>query len=167
MEIKIEKWAGHDIRFVEVNGEWRAVLKDICDALDLKTFKISQRLDPKMLERVPIDMSVIPNKYNRSPGENRTRSMLVVSEEGIYEALYSSRKLEARKFRRWSTEIMKKLRSIAGLQQYEVMRMADTDVQEYIDDILSTIYYDDEKKCLMRSVTVRGGDVEQVPLLDE
>ena len=52
MEMKIEKWAGHDIRFVEVNGEWRAVLKDICDALDLKTFKISQRLDPKMLERV-------------------------------------------------------------------------------------------------------------------
>ena len=97
MEMKIEKWAGHDIRFVEVNGEWRAVLKDICDALDLKTFKISQRLDPRMLERVPIDMSVIPNKYNRSPGENRTRSMLVVSEEGIYEALYSSRKLEARK----------------------------------------------------------------------
>ena len=167
MEMKIEKWAGHDIRFVEVNGEWRAVLKDICDALDLKTFKISQRLDPRTLERVPIDMSVIPNEYNRSPGENRTRSMLVVSEEGIYEALYSSRKLEARKFRRWSAEIMKKLRSIAGLQQYEVMRMADTDVQEYIDDILSTIYYDDEKKYLMRSVTVRGGDVEQIPLLDE
>ena len=93
--------------------------------------------------------------------------MLVVSEEGIYEALYSSRKLEARKFRRWSAEIMKKLRSIAGLQQYEVMRMADTDVQEYIDDILSTIYYDDENKCLMRSVTVRGGDVEQIPLLEE
>ena len=167
MEMKIEKWAGHDIRFVEVNGEWRAVLKDICDALDLKTFKISQRLDPRMLERVPIDMSVIPTKSNRSPGENRTRSMLVVSEEGIYEALYSSRKLEARKFRRWSAEIMKKLRSIAGLQQYEVMRMADTDVQEYIDDILSTIYYDDEKKCLMRSVTVRGGDVEQIPLIGE
>ena len=53
------------------------------------------------------------------------------------------------------------------MQQYEVMRMADSDVQEYIDDILSTIYYDDEKKCLMRSVTVRGGDVEQVPLIDE
>ena len=164
MEMKIEKWAGHDIRFVEVNGEWRAVLKDICDALDLKT---SQRLDPKTLERIPIDMSVIPNKYNRSPGENRTRNMLVVSEEGIYEALYSSRKLEARKFRKWSAEIMKKLRSIAGLRQYEVMRMADTDVQEYIDDILSTIYYDDDRKCLMRSVTVRGGDVEQVPLFKE
>ena len=59
MEIKIEKWADHDIRFVEVNGEWRAVLKDICDALDLKT---SQRLDPKMGERVSGDMSVIPSE---------------------------------------------------------------------------------------------------------
>ena len=71
MEMKIEKWAGHDIRFVEVNGEWRAVLKDICDALDLKTFKISQRLDPKMLERVPIDMSVIPNiSWRKQNSEN-------------------------------------------------------------------------------------------------
>lgn len=176
MEMKIEKWAGYDIRFVEVNNEWMAVLKDICDALGLKTFKIAKRLDPKMLERVSVDTSDIPNRYNRSnipirdnrsPGENKTRSMLVVSEEGIYEALYASRKLEARKFRRWSAEVMKKLRSMAGLQQYEVMRMTDPDVQQYIDDILDTIYYDDEKKCLMRSVTVQGGDVEQVPLFED
>lgn len=37
----------------------------------------------------------------------------------------------------------------------------------YIDDILGTIYYDDEKKCLMRSVTVRGGDAEQIPLIEK
>lgn len=176
MEMKIEKWAGHDIRFVEVNGEWMAVLKDICDALGLLTKKVAQRLEPDMLERVSIDVSDIPNGYDRSkvplkdhrsPGENKTRSMLVVSEEGIYEALYASRKLEARKFRRWSAEVMKKLRSIAGLQQYEVMRMTDPEVQTYIDDILDTIYYDDEKKCLMRSVTIQGGDVDQVPLFEE
>ena len=140
MEMKIEKWAGHDIRFVEVNGEWRAVLKDICDALDLKTFKISQRLDPKMLERVPIDMSVIPNKYNRSPGENRTRNMLVVSEEGIYEALYSSRKLEARKFRRWSADIMKKLRSIAAFTLSGALKKSEYDVIRFSPRIFSASF---------------------------
>ncbi len=35
--MRIEKWQGHDIRFVEVSGEWYAILKDICDALDLRT----------------------------------------------------------------------------------------------------------------------------------
>ena len=48
---RTETWCGHDIRFVEINGEWWAILKDICDALNLHTFKISQRLDPSMLER--------------------------------------------------------------------------------------------------------------------
>ena len=37
--MKIENWCGHDIRFVEINGEWWAILKDICDALNLKTFE--------------------------------------------------------------------------------------------------------------------------------
>ena len=31
MNIKTESWCGYDIRFVEVDGEWWAILKDICD----------------------------------------------------------------------------------------------------------------------------------------
>ena len=27
--MKIENWCGHDIRFIEINGEWWAILKDI------------------------------------------------------------------------------------------------------------------------------------------
>ena len=34
--MRVENWCGYDIRFVEVNGEWYAILKDICDALGLK-----------------------------------------------------------------------------------------------------------------------------------
>ena len=44
MKTRIETWNGYNIRFVEYNGEWWAVLKDICNALGLKTFKVSQRL---------------------------------------------------------------------------------------------------------------------------
>lgn len=160
--MKIENWCGHDIHFVEINGEWWAILKDICDALDLKTFKVSQRLDPSMMERVSIEVSDIPSGDNRSPGENITRSMLVVNEIGIYEALFASRRLEARKFRRWSATIMQKLRTSVGLEGYEVMRMTDKDIQDEIDDILDTLYWDEEKNMLMQSITVKGGDVEQV-----
>lgn len=88
--------------------------------------------------------------------------MLAVNEIGIYEALYASRKLEARKFRRWSGEVMKKLRNKVGLEQYEVMKMTDPEVQADIDFILDSIYYDETTGKLMRSITVQGGDVEQI-----
>lgn len=172
-EMRTENWMGYDIRFIEQDGEWWAILKDICDALELKTFKVSQRLDPDMMMRVRVDVSDIPLRYNessdhlskvdRSKGENRYRWMLAVNEIGIYEALYSSKKLEARKFRRWTATVLKKLRRHIGLEGYEVMRMADQDVQDDIDHFLDDLFYDEETGQLMQSVTVQGGDVIQEP----
>lgn len=160
--MRTENWCGYEIRFVEINGEWWAILKDICDALGLKTFKVSQRLEPSMLERVSIEVSDVPSRYNRSPGENITRSMLAVNEYGIYETLFASRRLEARKFRRWAATVMKKLRREVGLEGYEVMRMTEPEIQEDIDRILDTLFYDEETGKLMQSVTVPGGDVDIV-----
>lgn len=189
-EMKIENWCGYDIRFININGEWWAILKDICDALKLRTDKIASRLEASMLERVKVEVSNHPSKVDRykdgsndieyehqpvkvvnnaiigkdigrQPGENKTRWMLAVSELGIYEALFASRRLEARKFRLWTGKVMQKLRQRVGLQQYEVMQMTDPKVQEEIDWILDSLYWDDEKKCIMQSVTVQGGDVIQ------
>ena len=200
-EMRIENWCGYDIRFIEIDGEWWAILKDICDALKLRTAAIAQRLNPDMLERVlvetsdvisndlrsdhpskvdgsnhisngdrydhkpvdRIDRGMIGKDIGRHPGENKTRWMLAVNELGIYEALFASRKLEARKFRLWAGSVMKKLRSSVGLEGYEVMRMTEPDIQEQIDWILDSLYWDDEKKCVMQSITVQGGDVEQIP----
>lgn len=156
--MRIENWCGHDIRFVEKNGEWWAILKDICDALDLQVGKVSQRLDPDMMLRVPIEVEV-PSKH----ADSQKFWMLAVNEIGIYEALFASRRLEARKFRRWSAGVMQKLRRKVGLEGYEAMRMADPDIQEDIDHILDTLFWDEETGRLMQSVTVQGGDVEQVP----
>ena len=159
--MKTESWCGHDIRFVEVNGEWYAILKDICDALNLRTDKVASRLDPDMLERVRVDVCDHLSREVRSRAR-KTQDMLAVNEIGIYEALFASRRLEARKFRRWSATVLQKLRSQVGLEQYEVMRMTEPDIQDEIDWILDTLYYDEEKGKLMQSVTVAGGDVEQV-----
>ena len=161
IKMRTESWCGHDIRFVEVNGEWYAILKDICDALGLRTDKVASRLDPDMLERVRVDVCDHLSREVRSRAR-KTQDMLAVNEIGIYEALFASRKLEARKFRRWSATVLQKLRSQVGLEQYEVMRMTDADIQEDIDHILDTLFYDEETGKLMRSVTVAGGDVEQV-----
>lgn len=159
--MKVENWCGHEIRFIEQDGEWWAILKDICDALDLVTAKVAQRLEPEMMIRVPVEVEV-PSKHV----DSQTFHMLAVNEIGIYEALFASRRLEARKFRRWSAGVMQKLRKSVGLEGYEVMRMTDPEIQEDIDFILDTLYWDEEKKCVMRSVTVQGGDVEQVPFIE-
>lgn len=39
--MRVENWCGYDIRFVEVDGEWMAILKDVCDALGLVAFKVA------------------------------------------------------------------------------------------------------------------------------
>ena len=182
--MRIENWCGYDIRFIELEGEWYAILKDVCDALHLRTDKIASRLDPSMLERVLVDTSdhllrvdryerksvdridrgMIGKDIGRQPGENKTRWMLAVNELGIYEALFASRKLEARKFRMWAGTVMQKLRKNVGLEQYEVMRMTEPDVQAEIDYMLDGLFYDEESGKIMMSVTVEGGDVDQVPL---
>lgn len=174
-EMRTENWMGYNIRFIEQDGEWWAILKDICDALELKTFKVSQRLDPDMIKRVSVKTETdIPSKYNIKddiPSKevvnhnrfNKTVYMLAVNEIGIYETIFSSRKLEARQFRRWTAGVLKKLRRHIGLEGYEVMRMADQDVQDDIDHFLDDLFYDEETGQLMQSVTVQGGDVEQIP----
>lgn len=192
--MRIENWNGYDIRFVEYKGEWWAVLKDICDALCLRTDKVASRLDPNMMERVLVDVSDAgsndiriededfdssnrsknkhntisdhPSKGNRSRGQNKTRWMLVVNEIGIYEALFASRRLEARKFRIWTGSVLQRLRSYVGLQGYEALRLTDETVQDRIDDILDSLYWDDETGELMISVTVQGGDVDQMTFDD-
>lgn len=179
--MRVENWCGYDIRFVEINGEWWAILKDICDALDLRTDGVAQRLSPELLERVLVEVSDhsstgVRSKDGlndvrsdhlsegiRSRGDNKTRWMLAVNELGIYEALFASRRLEARKFRMWAGTVMQKLRKNVGLEQYEVMRMTEPEVQNEIDCILDSLYWDEERGCVMQSVTVQGGDVNQVP----
>ncbi len=191
--MRTENWYGHDIRFIEINGEWYAILKDICDALKLRTDKIASRLYPEMLERVKVEISNHPSKVDRSDvisndlryqhkpidkidrgmirkdisrkqGENKTRWMLAVNEAGIYQALFASRKLEARKFQLWTFDILKKLRKGVGLQGYEVMRMTEPEIQQEIDWFLDSLYWDEEQQQVMVSVTVQGGDTDQIPL---
>ena len=193
--MRTETWYGYKIRFIEINGEWYAILKDICDALKLRAKDVSQRIDPGMLERVNVPSKAnIPSKYNsiehkpvksinagvigkdigkRKDNDglndvvfntfNKSYWMLAVNEEGIYQALFASRKLEARKFQLWTFDILKKLRKNVGLQGYEVMRMTEPEIQEQIDWILDSLYWDEEKKCVMQSVTIQGGDTDQIP----
>lgn len=163
METKTENWRGYSIRFVKINDAWWAVLKDICDALNLSTWKVAQRLETNMLEKVSVEADLPSIPVSSRNGVRHSQTMYVVNENGIYEALFASRKLEARKFRIWASGVLQRLRQHIGLEQYEVMRMADPDIQDQINYMLDDIFYDSDSDQLMCSVTVPGGDVDQRP----
>ena len=174
-DIRTESWCGHDIRFIDINGEWYALLKDICDALKLQVKDVSHRLDPDMLEKGPVERTrkiMMPLSYktkihdlgsNDIVKNSTTVYMLAVNEIGIYEALFASRRLEARKFRRWTASVIQKLRKRVGLEQYQALEITNKDVQDQVDDILYSLFWDEDKNKVMISVPVKGGDVEQIP----
>ena len=85
----------------------------------------------------------------------QTRQVSFVTERGLYNILAQSRKPIARKWRRVVHDQLIKLRRARGL---DIMQQFD----EW-DHELDTLYFDEETGILMQSVTVQGGDVEQVP----
>lgn len=159
MNTRTETWCGYSIRFVEMDGgEWYAVLKDICDALDLRVAKVVGRIDPDYLEKVkiPEDTSLI----GTSPinGKHKYGYLsYVISEQGIYQALFHSRKLEARKFVKWVTDWLVFMRKGVGLQPYEALQMTDPKIQDEIDHMMG--FWDEEKGQWVHWKTGPGGDV--------
>lgn len=89
----------------------------------------------------------------------QTRQVSFVTELGLYNILAQSRKLVARKWRRVVHAELVRMRREKG--------MTVVDQFDEWDDLLDTIYWDEELGMLMRSVTVQGGDVEQIPYVEE
>jgi prophage antirepressor-like protein len=89
----------------------------------------------------------------------QTRQVSFVTELGLYNILAQSRKLIARKWRRVvHTQLvaMRKEKNMTIVDQFDEW-----------DDLLDTVYWDEELGMLMQSITVQGGDVEQIPYVEE
>jgi prophage antirepressor-like protein len=118
--MKIEMWNGHNIRFVEKDGEWWAVAADVADALEFsRTADMGRMVDDAdkgaHKVRTTSDKPKCPN----------TQDMLIISEFGIYQCVFNSHKLEAKQFKRWVYSMLKELRKQTGLEGFEVFRMLD------------------------------------------
>ena len=101
-DITIFNHLGNDIRVMtDEQGEPWFVLKDICDALDLKNISdVASRLDEDGVGTT----EVIDNL-------GRTQKTNVVTEAGLYEVIFMSRKPEAKAFKRWVTsEVLPSIR---------------------------------------------------------
>lgn len=119
VKIKIQNWNGYNIRFIEKNGEWWVVLKDICDVLGLKTYYVKERLANSM-----VSTEVLKDK------NSRPHKTLIVNEFGIYDTVFQSRKSEAKEFRYWVYSILKELRIESGIEGFEIFRMLDKEHQK-------------------------------------
>ena len=117
--MKIEKWLDHEIRFIEIDNEWWAISKDVAGALGYRdSFNMTRFLDGE--EKGTHIVS--------TPGGNQ--EMTVISETGIYEASFNSRRQEAKAFKKWVKQLLKQLRQQSGLEGFQVFRMLDKEHQK-------------------------------------
>lgn len=92
-------------------------------------------------------------KINFGGGQKRT--LWLISELGLYNILSQSRKPTARLWRRVVHQQLIDIRKAKGMT-------IDDQFDEW-DDLLDRLYFDEKTKMWMESITVEGGDVEQVP----
>ena len=83
------------------------------------------------------------------------RSVSFITETGLYNVLSQSRKPIARKWRRVIHDELVRMRKA---HNFNIIQQFD----EW-DHEADTLYIDEETGILMQSITVQGGDVEQVP----
>ena len=60
----------------------------------------------------------------------KTQLVNIISETGIYEAIWNSRRQEAQEFKKWVKKVIKTLRQATGLKDYEAFRMTDKQIQK-------------------------------------
>lgn len=182
-KIVVREWYDEDndktycIRFIKINDMWWAVLKDVCFALGLEAKHVAQRIDVEFILKRVIPTcekdKVVSNDLMSKPYHN-THQMLLVNEMGIYQCIAGSRSTEAKKFNKWYPQMISKLRKGIGLEEYMAFDMMDEKVQKHVDEqldkyvpefdpFLDNIFFDEETGMVMQSVTLPGGDVEQIP----
>lgn len=137
MEIRHDSWRGNDIRFVEVNGEWYAVLKDVCDALGISNPSLVRyRIPLQYIEKVSISdlySMKVTSDVDSTDVTSRARhsqTMLVVNNRGIYHAFLGSRKLEAQKFVEWMLGVIEREQGQQGYEDYQTMSFAEDKAAE-------------------------------------
>lgn len=141
-ELKTERWNGHEIRFVNIEGEWMAVLKDVCSALELDVKNVSRSLGKEVCKTHPLETN---------GGVQKT---LFTNEKGIFKAAFRSHKKEAEAFQDWVFDVLSQLRKSTGLEGFEVFRMLDKQHQKAAMQRLQTALQAPDKVAYIKANTI-------------
>lgn len=115
--MKTEIWNGYPIRFVEKDGEWWAVTKDVTDALGLI----------QSTRAVSSLKGVTKSKVLTDGGQQVVN---IINEKDIYRLVFKSRKPEAEQFQDWVFDMLRELRRSTGLEGFQIFRMLDKEHQK-------------------------------------
>jgi len=149
MNIRIETWLGHEIRFVEVSPEeWWGVATDIASALEYHRVESMLR-KVKSSQKGTHLMSTLGGEQEVS----------VVSEAGIYRVIMRSRKKEAEDFQDWVFDILETLRKADGLEGFQIFRMLDKEHQRGAMDRLNSNLAKPAPKHFIKANTVANKTV--------
>ena len=149
MNIRIETWLGHEIRFVEVSPEeWWGVAADIASALEYHRVESMLR-KVKSSQKGTHLMSTLGGEQEVS----------VVSEAGIYRVIMRSRKKEAEDFQDWVFDILETLRKADGLEGFQIFRMLDKEHQRGAMDRLNSNLAKPAPKHFIKANTVANKTV--------
>lgn len=128
MELRLENWNGHPIRFIGDGDSWMAIATDIAKALDYASAE-------HLLRRIPSQYKV-KKLIPRNGISGQGRNFYLLTEPGIYRAVFGSKKPEADQFQDWVCQVIQQLRKQTGLQEYQAFRLLDKRVQNQIMDKL-------------------------------
>lgn len=115
--MKTEIWNDYPIRFVEKDGEWWAVAKDVTDALGLI----------QSTRAVSSLKGVTKSKVLTDGGQQVVN---IINEIDIYRLVFKSRKPEAEQFQDWVFDMLRELRRSTGLEGFQIFRMLDKEHQK-------------------------------------
>lgn len=111
-ELQVFAFNDHLVRAVQKDGEPWWVAKDVCDVLGLGNITETLR---------NLDEDELTSVILKSGGQDR--EMRLVSEAGLYNLIFRSRKDEARAFRRWVThEVLPTIRKTGGYSSSRKIR---------------------------------------------
>lgn len=122
--MRIEEWNGYQIRFVEKDGKWWAVGKDVCNALGLKQPTRALRT----LKGVTKCKVLTDGGY---------QELNIIDAKSIYKLAFKSRKKEAEDFQDWVVDVIDKLREASGFEGFQIFRMFDKEHQKEAMAILN------------------------------
>lgn len=129
MQLRVEKWNGFPIRFVgSDDDDWKAIGFDVAKALGYKQPDHAIKQHVSEQDKQLINLGSLLNQAGTS--KSGSPVMLVISEFGIYDLVFSSKMKQAKEFKRWVYQVIQQLRKQAGLKEYEAFKMLDARIQK-------------------------------------
>ena len=157
MNIRIETWLGHEIRFVEKEpGDWWAIASDVTKALGIKNTSLAINGSLKKKAKGLRDYEKGVCKLYTLGGE---QEVLIINEPGIYRLIFRSNKPEAEEFQDWVFSIIQTLRKSSGLEGFQIFRMLDKSHQREAMDRLNSNLAKPAPKYFIKANTIANKTV--------